>query len=215
MPSDEEQVAFKARFPDEQSVWTSAGWTKLARWETAMKRDAAGCAKHGTEGADGYRVRMKPGVPGGELRLTQQHLVADARDVLIEFDDETGAPQLATPVRMSERGDCVIELAKLKSWMQERGWRDRFMLWICDWGWTDLSAGRPFLMSFSPNTKAAYERYDRVCLVHELEVRRKWSKRRRRIPFAGALHIAQTNAVDKSDGSARLFGNATHPEKDT
>ena len=139
-PSDEEQEAFKARFPDERAVWTSTGWTKLSQWEAAMQRDAEGCAKHAPEGADGYRVRMKPGVPGTELRLTQQHLVADARDVLIEFDDETGAPQIATPIRMSERDDCVIELAKLKSWMQKRGWRDRFMLWVCDWGWTDLAA---------------------------------------------------------------------------
>ena len=214
-PSDEEQEAFKARSPDERSVWTSAGWTKLAKWEVAMKRGAVGCAKHGTEGADGYRVRMKSGVPGAELRLTRQHLVEDARDVLIEFDDETGAPQLATPIRMSERDDCAIELAKLKSWMQKRGWRDRFMLRVCDWGWTDLTASRPFVMSFSPNTKAAYERHGKVCAAHELEVRRKWSKRRKRIPFAGELHIVQTNAVDKSDGSARLLGNATHPEKDT
>ena len=133
-----------------------------------MKRDAAGCAKHGTEGADGYRVRMKSGVPGAELRLTRQHLVEDARDALIEFDDETGAPQLATPIRMSERDDCVIELAKLKPWMQKRGWRDRFMLWVCDWGWTDLTASRSFVMSFSPNMKAAYERYGKVCVAHEL-----------------------------------------------
>ena len=180
-----------------------------------MTRDAGGCAKHGTEGADGYRVRMKSGVPGAELRLTQQHLVADARGVLIEFDDETGAPQMATPIRMSERDDCVIELAKLNSWMQKRGWRDRFMLWVCGWGWTDLTASRPFVMSFSPNVKAAYERYGKVCAAHELEVRRKWSKRRKRIPFAGELHIVQTNAVGKSDGSARLLGNTTHPEKDT
>jgi len=71
-------------------------------------------------------------------------------------------------------------------------------------------------MSFSPNMKAAYERYcGKVCAAHELEVRRKWSKRRKRIPFAGELHIVQTNAVDKSDGSARLLRNATHPGKDT
>ena len=89
------------------------------------------------------------------------------------------------------------------------------MLLVCGWGWTDLTSGRSFVMSFSPNMKAAYERYEKVCAAHELEVRRKWPKRRRRIPFAGELHIVQTNAVDKSDGSARLLGNATHPEPDT
>jgi hypothetical protein len=116
---------------------------------------------------------MKSGVPGAELWLTQQHLVADARGVLIEFDDKTGAPQMATPIRTSERNDCVIELAKLKSWMQKRGWRGRFVLWVCDWGWTDLTASRPFVMSFSPNMKAMSERYDKVCAANELEVRRK------------------------------------------
>ena len=214
-PSEEEQEAFQARFPDERAVWTPAGWTKLKQWEVAMKRDAEGCTQHGTEGASGYRVRMKSGVPGAELRLTQLHLAVDARGLQIEFDDETGAPRLATPIRMSDRDDCVIELEKLKVWMRKRGWRDRFMLWVCDWGWTDLTASRPFVMSFSPNMKAAYERYDKVCVAHELEIRRKWSKRRKRIPFAGELRIVQTNAVDKSDGSARLLGNATHPEKDT
>ena len=69
----EEQEASKARFPDERSVWTSAGWDKLKKWEVAMQRDAAGCAKHGTEGADGYRVRMKSGVPGAELRLKRNN----------------------------------------------------------------------------------------------------------------------------------------------
>ena len=214
MPSAEAQEAFKARFPNERAAWTPTGWTKLTQWEAAMKRDAEGCAQHGTEGASGYRVRMKSGVPGAEIRLTQQHLMPDARDVPIEFDGDTGAPRIATPIRMSERDDCVIELAKLKAWMQRRGWCDRFMLWVCDWGWTDLTASRPFVMSFSPNMKAAYERYDKVCAAHELEVPRKWSKRRKRIPFAGELHIVQTNAVEKSDGSARLLGNATHPEKD-
>ena len=79
MPSAEEQEVCKARFLDEHAVWTPAGWTKLTQWEAAMKRDTEGCAQHGTEGASGYRVRMKSGVPGAEIRLTQQHLVADAR----------------------------------------------------------------------------------------------------------------------------------------
>ena len=109
---------------------------------------------------------MKSGVPGAELRLTQLHLAVDARGLQIEFDDETGAPRLATPIRMSDRDDCVIELEKLKVWMRKRGWRDRFMLWVCDWGWKDLTASRPFVMSFSPNMKAAYERYDKVCVAH-------------------------------------------------
>ena len=167
-------------------MWTSDGWNKLKKWEVTMGRGAVGCAKHGTEGADGYRVCMKSGVPGAELRLTQQHLVEDARGVLIAVDGDTGEPQLAAPMRMSERDDCVIELAKLKAWMQKRGWRDRFMLRVCDWGWTDLTSGRPFVMSFSPNMKAAYERYETVCAAHELEVRRKWSKRRR---HGDAFHL--------------------------
>ena len=29
------------------------------------------------------------------------------------------------------------------------------------------------------------------------------------------MHITQTNAVDKSNGTARLLGNATHPEVGT
>ena len=90
--------------------------------------------------------------------------------MLIAFDGDSGAPQLATPIRMSERDDCVIELAKLKAWMKTRGWRNRFMLRVCAWGWTDLIAGRPSVMSFSPNMKAAYERYEKVCAAHELEV---------------------------------------------
>ena len=35
-PSEEEQEAFKARFPDESSVWTSDGWGKLKKREVAM-----------------------------------------------------------------------------------------------------------------------------------------------------------------------------------
>ena len=50
------------------------------------------------------------------------------KGVIFEFDNDTGQPQLAVPVHMSERDDCVIELAKLKAWMQKCGWRDRFML---------------------------------------------------------------------------------------
>ena len=105
MPSAAAQEAFKARFPDKRTVWTPTGWTKLTQWEAAIKRDAEGCAQHDTEGASGYRVRMKSGVPGAEIRLTQQHLVPDARDVPIEFDDDTGAPRIAAPIRMSERDE--------------------------------------------------------------------------------------------------------------
>ena len=37
-PSEEEQEAPKARFPDERSVWTSAGWDKLknGRWQCSV-----------------------------------------------------------------------------------------------------------------------------------------------------------------------------------
>ena len=45
-------------------------------------------------------------------------------------------------------------------------------------------------MSFSPNMKAAYERYPNVCAAHKLEVDRRWSRRSKRIPYAGKLHIA-------------------------
>ena len=70
-------------------------------------------------------------------------------------------------------------------------------------------------MSFSPNMKAAYERYQKVCTAHHLKIARKWSRRSARIPYAGNLHIVQTGAVDKSEGFARLLGNATHPEPGT
>ena len=60
--------------------------------------------------------------------------------------------------------------------------------------------------------KAAYERYQKVCTAYHLEIARKWSRRSARISYAKKLHIVQTGAVDKSEGSARLLGNATHPE---
>ena len=214
-PTPEQQEAFRARFPDERSVWTADGWRQLSKWEADMQRDAEGCAKHGTEGPDGYRVRMKGGTASGELRLGQKHLQVEARGVAIEFDDDTGAPSIASPKPMSERDDCVIKLSDIKEWIIANGWRDRFMIWVCDWGWADLTSRRPLYMSFSPNMKAAYERYHKVCAAHTLEITRKWSRRMKRLPFAGEIHIVQTNAVDKSDGTARLLGNATHPEPDT
>ena len=214
-PTPEQQEAFRARFPDERSVWTADGWRMLKKWEADMQRDAEGCAKHGTEGSDGYRVRMKGGTASGELRLGQRHLESDARGVAIEFDDDTGAPSISSPKPMSERDDCVIKLGDIKAWIIANGWRDRFMIWVCDWGWADLTSRRPLYMSFSPNMKAAYERYHKVCAAHALEVARKWSRKMKRLPFAGEIHIVQTNAVDKSDGTARLLGNATHPEPDT
>ena len=79
-----------------------------------MQRDAEGCAKHGTEGPDGYRVRMKGGTASGELRLGQKHLEAEARGVTIEFDDDTGAPSIALPKPMSGRDDCAIKLGDIK-----------------------------------------------------------------------------------------------------
>ena len=109
----------------------------------------------------------------------------------------------------------MIKMAKLKAWALDRRWKDRHMGWVFDWGWADLTERRPAVMPFSPNMDAAYARYAKVCAAHKLELDRKWSRASQRIPYARRLHIVQTNAVDKSDDSARLIGNATHPELGT
>ena len=78
---------------------------------------------------------------------------------------------------MSGRDDCAIKLGDIKEWIIANGWRDRFMIGVCDWGWADLTSRRPLCMSLSPNMKAAYERYHKVCAAHALEITRKWSRR--------------------------------------
>ena len=164
-------------------------------------------------------MRMEQGKPAGETRLTQQHLQPEARGVPIAFDAEIGVPRTDTPVPLSARmkpdGDMEILMAKLKAWMVLRNRRDRYLHWVCDWGWADLAESRPWVMSFRPKMKAAYERYPKVCAAQNLEVDRRWSRRSKRIPCAGKLHIVPTNGVDKSDGSARLLVNATWPCPDT
>ena len=40
-PTPEQQEAFRARFPDERSVWTAGGWRLLQKWEADMQRDSA------------------------------------------------------------------------------------------------------------------------------------------------------------------------------
>ena len=203
----------------EESVFTDEGISLKSAYEQGMVRDAEGLERHGTEGPDAWHVRMKQGEPPGETRLTQQHLQPEARGVPIAFDTETGAPRIDSPVpfsaRMKPDGDVEILMAKLKAWMILHHWRDRYLRWVMDWGWADLTESRPWVMSFSLNMKAAYERYPKVCAAHKLEVDRRWFRRSKRIPYAGKLHIVPTNAVDKSDGSARLLGNATWPCPDT
>ena len=210
-PSAEQQAAFVERFTSEESVFTDEGIILKNAYEQGMVRDAEGLDRHGAEGPDAWRVRMEQGKPPGETRLTQQHLQPEARGVPIAFDPETGVPRIDTPVPLSARmkpdGDVEILMAELKAWMILHHWRDRYLHWVCDWGWADLTESRPWVMSFSPNMKAAYERYPKVCAAQNLEVERRWSRRSKRIPYAGKLHIVPTNAVDKSDGSARLLGN--------
>ena len=218
-PSTEQQAAFVERFKTEESVFTDEGISMKNAYEQGMVRDAEGLQRYGTEGPDAWHVRMKQGEPPGETRLTQQHLQPEAQGVPIAFDPDTGVPRIDSPVpisaRMKPEGDVEILMAKLKEWMILHSWKDRYLRWVCDWGWADLTESRPWVMSFSPNMKAAYERYPKVCAAQNLEVDRRWSRRSKRIPYAGKLHIVPTNAVDKSDGSARLLGNATWPCPDT
>ena len=208
-----------SRFPSEESVFMDDGFSLKNAYEHGMVKDAEGLGTHGAEGPDAWRVRMEQGKPPGETRLTQQHLQPEARGVSIAFDAETGVPRIDTPVPMSARmkpdGDVEILMAKLKAWMILHNWRGRYLHRVCDWGWADLTESRPWMMSSPPDMKAEYARYPKVCVAHNLEVDRRWSRRSKRIPYAGKLHIVPTNAVDKSDGSARLLGIATWPCPDT
>ena len=199
-PSTKQHAAFVEWFTSEESVFTDEGISLENAYEHGMVKDAEGLERHGAEGPDAWRVRMEQGKPSGETRLTQQHLQPEARGVPITFGAGTGVPRIDTPVPLSARmkpvGDVEILMAKLKAWIVLHNWRDRYLHWVCDWGWADLTESRPWVMSFSPNMKAAYERYPKVCAAHNLEVDRRWSRRSKRIPYAGKLHIVPTNAVD-------------------
>ena len=161
----------------------------MAEWEKGMQRDATGIKQYGLEGPGAWRMRMVPSKVPGELQLSDEHLQPGARGIPIAFDTETGVPRIDAPVPMADRmapdGDVVVKMAKLKAWALSRHWRDRYMYWVFDWSWADLTERRPAVVPFNPDMDAAHARYAKVCIAHELKLKRKWARASKRVPYAG------------------------------
>ena len=176
-PTEQEQAGIGRKHPNREVCFEGERWRQIEEYHSKMARDAGGCREYGGSGEGAWRVRMKSGRADDEYRIMHEMHAASARGAYISIGQD-GKPELTRPVPMRERmepvGSVIIKFHELLAWMLAHDLPDHFMEWVCEWGWKDMTDGRPIVVSLSPNMPAAYERFQAVCVAHQLEIDRKW-----------------------------------------